>query len=67
MNTNYKINTSFAVSKAIEAVKSWEAALQTQTQAGDLEGIKFCQKSLEACRANLANVRNDIKNVQNWL
>ncbi len=67
MNTNYKINTGFAISKALEAVKSWEVALATQTAARDLEGIEFCQKSLEGCRANLAKVRESTKQVHQWL
>ena len=67
MNTTYKINAGYAVSKALEAVKSWKDALEVQTAAGNLEGIEFCQKSLEACQANLAKVRESVKNVHQWL
>lgn len=67
MNATYRINARFAVSKALEAVTGWEKALEVQVAAKDLEGIAFCEGSLKACRANLAKVREDVKNVQNWL
>jgi hypothetical protein len=67
MNTNYQINARFAVAKALDAVKSWEASLEVQTAKGDLEGIEFCQKSLEACRRNLEEIKESTKNVQAWL
>lgn len=64
MTPNYKINAAYAISKAKGAVASWEQALTEQTVRGNKEGIKFCQDSLDACKANLAHVRKDVK--ENW-
>ncbi len=67
MTNTSQINIQFAVSKALEAVKSWEKALLEQTAAGDLEGIAFCQKSLKGCRANLEAVKESANRVHEWL
>lgn len=66
MNTTYQINAHFAVSKALDAVKSWDAALKAQQAKKDLEGIAFCERMLKGCQDHLATVREDVKNVQKW-
>jgi len=66
MNATYRVNAQVAVSKALEAVKSWEVALAEQTRKGDLEGIGFCKKALEASRGNLEQVKGSVKRVHEW-
>lgn len=66
MNTTYQINARFAVSKALEAVTSWEKALEVQTAAKDEEGIRFCEASLKVSRENLAKVKESARDVTQW-
>lgn len=66
MNGTYKVQAHYAVSKAREAVQSWEKALEVQQAAGDLEGIAFCEASLRKCRANLEFIREDVRDVAKW-
>ncbi len=65
MNTTYRINATFAVSKAKEAVKGWElgvAKAKSMNAAPDM--IKFAEDSLASCVANLEKTRRDVK--ENW-
>jgi hypothetical protein len=66
MNTTYRVNAQVAVNKALEAVRSWEGALLEQTAKGDLEGIEFCKRSLEASKGNLELVKESVKRVHEW-
>lgn len=66
MNTTYRVNAQVAVNKALEAVRSWEVALAEQTKKGDLEGVEFCKKALEASRGNLEQVKGSVKRVHEW-
>ena len=67
MNTTSQINIRYAVSKALGAVQSWQEALEVQTQKGDIEGIEFCQKALEAAKGNLEHVKESTTRVHEWL
>lgn len=62
--TNLKINTWFAVRKAEDGVKGWEAAVVNATKAGDAAAIEFCRGSLEMAKGNLERVRRDVR--ENW-
>lgn len=65
MNNTYRINASFAVSKAKEAVKSWEAGVaKAKAMNATPDQVKFCEDSLACCVANLEKVRRDVK--ENW-
>lgn len=66
MNNTYRINAHFAVSKALDAVKSWEVALEIQQAKQDQRGINFCAEQVKACQGQLTAVRESIKNVQMW-
>lgn len=66
MNITYKINANFAVSKAIDAVKSWQKALEEQKAKKDQEGIEVCEKFLKGCQENLAKVRESVKHEHIW-
>lgn len=66
MNTTYRVNAQVAVNKALEAVASWQAALEAQTAKGDAEGIVFCQQALEASKGNLEQIKASVKRVHEW-
>jgi len=64
MTSNYRVNAGYAVAMAKKAVASWAEALEVQQQKGCQEGIEFCEASLRACEARLAEVRRDVRD--NW-
>ena len=64
MTNQYQINAFYAVSKAKEAVQSWEAGVAKARAEGTPADVEFCEGSLALCVANLAKVQKDVK--ENW-
>jgi len=65
MTNQYQINAFYAVSKAKEAVQSWEAGVAKAKEMGaSASDLEFCEGSLRMCRENLAKVQRDVK--ENW-
>jgi hypothetical protein len=65
MTNTYQINAFYAVSKAKEAVQSWEAGVAKAKEVGaSMQDVRFCEESLRKCQENLAKVRRDVK--ENW-
>lgn len=64
MTNTYQINAFFAVSKAKDAVASWELGVAKAKAEGTEADVRFCEESLRMCRENLAKVRKDVK--ENW-
>jgi hypothetical protein len=60
----HRINTFYAISKAQDAVKSWEAGVAKARAEGTAEDIAFCEQSLKLCKERLEWVKNDVE--VNW-
>lgn len=65
MTNGYQINALYAVTKAKEAVQSWEAGVAKAKEMGaSAADLRFCEESLRVCLENLEKVRRDVK--ENW-
>jgi len=65
MTNTYQINAYYAVSKAKEAVQSWEAGVaKAKAMGASMSDMEFCEVSLRMCRENLEKIQRDVKD--NW-
>jgi hypothetical protein len=63
---NYSANATAAVIKAKSAVANWEAAVEKATREGTAADVAFCQRGVDACKRQLAEVRESVKNWHEW-
>jgi hypothetical protein len=66
MNSNYNVFAAAALQKAKNAVTNWEAALQKATLEGTADDVAFCQRGVDACKRQLAEVRESVKRWWEW-
>jgi hypothetical protein len=66
MNSNYNVNAAAAIIKAKNAVANWEAATQKAKREGNAEDLAFCQRGVDACKRQLAEVRESVKRWHEW-
>jgi hypothetical protein len=63
---NYSANAAAAVIRAKNAVTNWEAGVEKAKREGTAADVAMCQRALDACKRQLAEVRESVKNWHEW-